>query len=261
MKGIINIGNSCYLNAALQLLFNSDDFCNIGESYSHLHQNIKEYKSDQTNNFNPSNIKALIDSKTTIFEGSYQQDSSEVLIYLLDLVDQRKVVDRFGIKTNINIKCKMQSCLRESEHIEDDLMLTLPITDDLSDSYRLYKANERLENENAYQCDHCQRKTIGRKRIETIKWPDNLIIVLKRFDNNMRKNNNNISIPLEWRHGYKLMGGIIHMGNFNGGHYIYYGYNSIKNKWFIANDSYITIIDMNKLNEIVQQSYVLYYVK
>jgi ubiquitin C-terminal hydrolase len=256
MKGIINIGNSCYLNSALQLLFNSDDFCNITKLQ--LYDCIKEYKSDQ-NNFNPSKVKALLDTRTNIFRGSYQQDSSECIIYLLDLVDQAKVVDRFGIKTNINIKCKMLSCLRESEHIENDLMLTLPLTNDLSDSYREYKNYERLENENAYQCDHCQTKTIGRKRIETIKWPDNLIIVLKRFDNNMVKNNNNIMVPLEWRHGYKLRGGIIHMGNFNGGHYIYYGYKS--NRWFIANDSNVTPIDMNKLNEITKQSYILYYVK
>jgi len=259
MKGIINIGNSCYLNAALQLLFNSHDFYNIC-SNSQLYDSIKEYKSTQTNNFNPSNVKALLDKRTDIFKGSYQQDSFEVIIYLLDLVNQKELYNHFGIHTSINVKCKMIKCLHESEHIENDLMLTLPISSNLSDSYRQYKSYERLENENAYQCDHCKAKTIGRKRIEIVKWPENLIIVLKRFDSNMRKNSSNIMIPLEWRHGYKLMGGIIHMGNFNGGHYIYYGYNNIKDHWFIANDSNINIINMEKLNEIIQQSYILYYV-
>ena len=32
MKGIINIGNSCYLNSALQLLFNSSDFIKLQDT-------------------------------------------------------------------------------------------------------------------------------------------------------------------------------------------------------------------------------------
>ena len=260
MKGIHNIGNSCYLNSALQLLFNSDDFSKISYKSKELYKEIKEYREGGTT-YNPTNIKSLIDSRTNLFKGSSQQDSSEFIIFLFDIIsnfNNNELYEKFGIKTNINIKCKLTKCLHESSHIENDLMLVLPLTSDLSDSYRMYKSSERLENENAYECDKCKIKTIARKRIETVKWPNNLIIVLKRFDM-MRKDNSKITIPINWRHGYTLEGGIIHIGSFNGGHYIYYGYNKSTQEWFIANDSNISIINKDKLNEIIPNSYILYY--
>ena len=70
-----------------------------------------------------------------------------------------------------------------------------------------------------------------------------------------------INIPINWRHGYKLMGGIIHMGNTGGGHYIYYGRDG--EKWFIANDSRISTIDNIEdfMKNSGSQSYVLYYMR
>jgi ubiquitin carboxyl-terminal hydrolase 8 len=153
------------------------------------------------------------------------------------------------------------NCLKESEHVEKDLFLHLPITSDLSESYIKYKVIERLQNDTAYMCENCMRKTIARKKITTSKWPDNLIIVLKRFDNMMNKNNTSINIPLEWRHNYKLKGGIIHLGSYGGGHYIYYG--NENNKWYLANDTNISNInDINIfMNDMGNKSYILYYTK
>ena len=259
MKGIYNIGNSCYLNSALQLLFNSHDLCKLLYKSTDLYKEVKEYREGSPI-FNPRNIKTLID-RFDIFKGSSQQDAFEFIIFFFDIISgfNNNIYDKFGIKTNINIKCKLIECCRESEHIENDLMLILPMTDNLTESYKIYKMKERLDNENSYDCTNCKIKTIARKKITIVKWPSNLIIVLKRFDNTMRKNNNKIHIPIEWRHGYVLQGGIIHIGNFNGGHYIYYGYNKSNDEWFIADDSNINIINKDKLNEIIPTSYILYY--
>ena len=135
------------------------------------------------------------------------------------------------------------------------------MTNDLSESYRKYKSMEKLENDNAYQCDNCKKLTTARRKTITTKWPDNLIIVLKRFDHLMNKDNRQINIPLNWRHGYKLKGGIIHLGNYGGGHYIYYGEEN--ENWYIANDTNISKI--NNIEEFLNTngsiSYMLYYNK
>ena len=266
MKGIQNIGNSCYLNSALQLLFNSYDFYQLLNMSNNveLKQNIINYHSIETNIFNPKNIKLLIDNMTSQFLGMSQQDSSEFIIYLFDIIDKTQhniLYDMFSIQTKINIKCKLINCLHETERIENELLLYLPITSDLSDSYREYKMVEKLENN--YKCDKCMTKIISRKKIETYKWPNNLIIVLRRFDSMMKKNNDMINIPFNWRHGYVLNGGIVHIGNYGGGHYIYYGYNKDIGKWFIANDDTISIItDIDKfLKNIFFQFYIIYYFK
>ena len=263
MKGIYNIGNSCYLNSALQMLFNSNGFREIINN-TVFEKIIENY--DNSNIFNPMDIKKIVSNSHNMFANTDQQDSYEFIIYLFDVLDKllgknNKLYDKFGIKTTINIKCKISICEKESDNVSTELFLQLPITDelDLSDSYRTYKSVEKLENDNAYFCEKCNKKVLARRKTITTKWPDNLIIVLKRFDYNMRKDNRNINIPLNWRHGYKLKGGIIHMGSYGGGHYIYFGEEN--NEWFIANDSHISKINDIEgfMNNQGKQSYILYY--
>jgi ubiquitin carboxyl-terminal hydrolase 8 len=261
MIGIQNIGNSCYLNAALQLLFNSTDFCKMIElnknksaNINLISQNINLYKL-KSNIFNPSSIKKIIDSRTDLFTGMIQSDSSEVILFLFDIINKNN--NNFLIEITTNIKCKLSRCLHETNNIAKELFLLLPITNTLDNSYREYKIQEKLKS--SYTCDKCKNNIISRKKIITSYWPDNLLIVLKRFGNNMIKDNTLIDIPLLWRHGYKLMGGIIHIGNLNGGHYIYYGYDETLNSWMLANDSNISTI--NNIDKYTSQSYILYYKK
>lgn len=269
MKGIYNIGNSCYLNSALQMLFNSNTFREILK-YTIFEKIIDTY--DKSTIFNPTDIKKIVSSNNNntniLFGNTDQQDSYEFIIYLFDVIDKilgknNILYKEFGIKTTNNIKCKNSNCKKESDNISIELFLQLPITNelDLSDSYRTYKSIERLENDNAYFCEKCNKKVLARRKTITTKWPDNLIIVLKRFDYNMRKDNRQINIPLVWRHGYKLKGGIIHIGSYRGGHYIYFGEED--NNWFIANDTNISKInDIDEfMNNQGKQSYILYYYK
>jgi len=272
MNGIYNIGNSCYLNSALQMLFNSNDFIDI--SNGTIFENIiNNYKSSKI--FNPGEIKAIVAKNNKMFNNTNQQDSFEFMIYLFDVLDKilgsttnynNLLYNKFGINITTNIKCKMANCNKDSNTNITELFLELPITNalDLSDSYRNYKSMTILQDDNAYYCDICKQKVIARKNTITSKWPDNLIIVFKRFDYQMRKDNRNINIPLTWRHGYKLKGAIIHMGSFGGGHYIYFGHNDNQdNNWFIANDTNISSI--SNINDFMSSngatSYILYYYK
>ncbi len=271
--GILNIGNSCYLNSSLQMLFNSNDFVNIcrGTVFENI---INNYKSSKI--FNPTEIKAIVAKNNKMFNNTQQQDSFEFIIYLFDILDKilgstknydNLLYNKFGIIITTNIKCKMSNCNKESNTNVTELFLELPITDelDLSDSYRKYKSMTILQDDNSYYCDNCKTKVLARKNTITTKWPDSLIIVFKRFDYQMRKDNRSINIPLIWRHGYKLKGAIIHMGSYGGGHYIYFGHNNnLEDKeWFIANDSSISKInDIDSfINHQGKQSYILYYEK
>ena len=153
----------------------------------------------------------------------------------------------------------MLNCLKESEHIETDYFLQLPMTNDLTESYRLYKKMDILKDDTLYNCDNCKKKTIARKKTIITKWPSSLIIVLKRFSHNMSKDNRKVNIPLIWRHGYELRGCIIHSGSFGGGNYIYIGKNNMN--WYMANDSHISLIDSNDINKYISNGYIFYYSK
>ena len=113
---------------------------------------------------------------------------------------------------------------------------------------------------NKYFCEKCNKNTIARKRTETIHWPNNLIIILRRFDNHMRKKDKKINIPLQWRHNYKLKGGIVHSGSLQGGHYYYFGMKN--NNWYIFNDSSVSIINSEEhLRHLTEIAYILNYSK
>jgi ubiquitin carboxyl-terminal hydrolase 36/42 len=271
MKGLQNIGNTCYMNSALQLLLNCSDFKNIIINYPVnnklqyipiIKTFITDYEISNKNVINPVDIKELIEKYNKQFMGNKQQDAYEFLIYFLDMINSElskdfNLFNIFGLEFNINFKCKMINCLNENEHIEKELFLNLDMDNNLNNSYRKYKSIVKLIDDNLYYCEKCKQKQPGRKRTENKRWANNLIIVLKRFNYNLQKDNSNIDIPLNWRHNYKLKGGILHSGGVNGGHYIYYGL--VNDKWYIFDDS--TIRELNNIDDYLKKSYILHYQK
>lgn len=274
MKGFLNLGNTCYLNSGLQLLMNIPEFCqlilnnkNISNELSLLAEFIILYHSDNNGSLKPKFIKKIVSKRNNIFSGFSQEDSQEFLIYFLDFIDnqikENKINDLLGMKIDKTIKCKALSCLKKSITKETRLFLMLDIQDnfsDLNDCYRNYKIREKLEEDNRYFCENCDKKRIASKKIEVADWPKNLIIVLKRFQQDgyeLSKNETFLDIPNNWRHNYKLKGGVIHSGRLGGGHYVYFG--NYDNKWFLFDDSHISRIKSNQLNDYKKRAYLLHY--
>ncbi len=270
MIGLQNLGNTCYMNSGIQLLMNCENFKNMIKKNKHISENLTKISNfilnyDNSNNYaDPKDIKNIVGKRKKMFGGFGQQDSHEFLIYLFDVIDEdlkkynkKDIYDIFGMIFNVNFKCKLRQCLTESEHEENELFLNLDITNNLNDSYQEYKKVFKLVDENMYMCEKCNDKTPGRKKITTKKWPNDLIIVLKRFNNNLMKNNSDMDIPLYWRHGYKLKGGILHSGSLGGGHYIYFG--NKNNKWYLFNDS--SVSEIHNIETYKNRAYILHYKK
>ena len=132
--------------------------------------------------------------------------------------------------------------------------------EDLNECYRNYKISEKLEDDNRYFCEKCNKKRIASKRLQIETWPKNLIIVLKRFQQDgysFSKNDNFLNIPVNWRHNYKLKGGVIHSGRLGGGHYVYFG--NYNDKWYLFDDSHISKIKINQLDDYKKRAYLLHY--
>ena len=237
----------------------------------------------------------------TIFTGFAQNDLPEFLIFMIDCFHNslnREVI--MNIKgtaknntDNLAIACfKMMKTMYKKEFSEiltmffgisvstltslegikytatpePFFMLQLPIPQDnknptLRDCLDLYTESELLKGDNMYYNEKTQQKEEARKDIKFWSLPDVLILTLKRFSNNMKKNKCFVDFPLEDLdmspyivgynkkvYKYDLYAICNHGGNVMGGHYTA----SIKkpdNKWYLFNDTNITQMDKIEKNE------------
>ncbi len=272
MKGFNNIGNTCYLNSGLQLILHNYDLCNIiikNNNKSKILNDIAELIGKYYSNYNqesldPSIIKNMVEQKNDMFKGFMQHDSSEFIIYFLNLINDEINIDfLYEIKTKISIKCKLRSCLNISSHEEKNNFLILDIKNEFTNIDECFadsNARYKFDNDNLYWCDKCNDKRIASKRIKIIDYPKHLIVILKRFtktNDRITKNTNPIFVPEFWLDKYVLKGIVYHSGNTHGGHYIYIGkYNEI---WHMFNDNYVNKI--NNLDEYKNFGYVYYFEK
>ena len=283
MKGFNNMGNTCYLNAGLQMIIQNVELCKLILKYSQqsLILNkigflISEYYSDQSGSITPNEIKKIVEEKQNIFNGCGQQDSTEFVVCLLNIIDDEiKKIDNnskgideiFGINLNVRIKCKYNTCLQVYNVNEKNNFLILDIDQDcstLDDLYRKFKSSDILDEENQFFCEKCKTKRIASKRYQVVDWPNHLFINLKRFKQigrNLTKQYQPININILWRHGMELKGAIIHYGNINSGHYVYVGKQS-DNKWYLFNDANVSQVrNESELIGILNNAYWLTYKK
>ena len=139
---------------------------------------------------------------------------------------------------------------------EPFFMIDLPLSGDtLFACMDAYTEKEMLDGDNKYYDETTQTRVSAYKNISFWSLPDILIINLKRFSNNMRKNNSFVDFPLEdfnlskyikgynkETYVYDLYALCNHSGNVMGGHYTACVKNA-NNKWYTFNDTSIQEVD------------------
>jgi len=116
INGFINLGNTCYLNSALQLLFSIEEiknyFVNKGfleelnnnlkkvnfKNNNNIKNNIlfiqnffsliRDYASNDNKTLSPNNLLNSIRNINKDFVGFYQHDSQEILLIIMDVIHE-----------------------------------------------------------------------------------------------------------------------------------------------------------------------------
>lgn len=267
--GLRNLHNTCYLNACLQLLTHSGYFVyKILEKENKLNtvektilQLILEKWTSNNKTFNPTKIQKSIAKRNSIFELGPQNDSSESMVFLLDLFENKVLLNTFENKFNSIRECK--ACNNTFERIETFNILSLDMSPSFNESLDIFQTTENMDGK--VNCDICKKKQDFTRTYKIDTLANNLIIHMKRFiprNNRYIKNNNPINIQNILNingYSYELRGIIAHSGRMEGGHYYFIGKNLI-NEWIMYDDlsCYKTNIDMDLYEKL---GYIFLYEK
>lgn len=159
---------------------------------------------------------------------------------------------------------------------EPYFIINLPIPENnknpsLYDCFDLYISEEILEGNNAWYNENTKKYQNVKRQILFWSLPTILVIDLKRFFSNNKKNQKLVDIPVDNldlskyiigynrdNYIYDLYGICNHSGSVYGGHYTAFVKNA-NNKWYSFNDTNVSEINSNML--ITPKAYCLFYRK
>ena len=251
--GIVNSGNNCYLNSALQFisqavwvnkdLLDEEDENDLQNIY--IKFVLDKWSSGNLTNYNPKNIKLIIAKQRKQFSNNDQQDSHELLVCFLDIIENKIIKNYFDSTLQSITKCFKCGYMYRTKNVLRFIPLTLTDTNcTLDECFTQFITQEYLDN--YWKCEKCKNNK-GQKTLTIKKWAPYIIIHLKRFkwEENGKRINYRVEFPIYWHrkemknNKYKLRSIINHYGTFNNGHYTSCGrihsdqwidYNDKKNK-------------------------------
>jgi ubiquitin C-terminal hydrolase len=273
ITGLQNLGNTCFINSSLQLLFNCplliETISNSdNEELKKYKQTIKDYFQETTNTLGPLILFKRYQKLNKNYFGKSQEDAHEYLTFIIDDIDElgKDINIKNFLEISLISKVNCESCNNFSKVKISEKILSLSIDNcqTLNDSFNKLYNKEILDEDNLWFCDKCNKKVLSSKEIYIDSLSKYLIICLNRFvldGNNIIKNNNNIIFPQILFNNYHLRGIIYHIGNINGGHYIC-SISRNGNEWILIDDTnIIEEISFEKLEQLNNNAYILLYHK
>ena len=340
--GLANLGNTCYLNSAIQALRHVPDLTVFFNKKSDqwIHKDEKKesnlcraYKDLVVNLWTGTGPRCVLKPAGFLhhFRESLKEcptyehmitpephDSQEALTFLLDQLHEgmkkplqinvvadkgsptfkaltawkeqvapnySPIVDYFFGLMEVSVTCK--GCSNVSCRYEPFNMLKVGFPNLMSSSLEECIDYEfQPEELDEYQCDICSpdvpKDQVKAKRhpgsVQRRIWrlPQNLILVLKRFNPNGTKCNADFKaeagqVFTKWFSkespeasrlaNYRLQSTIDHHGSANGGHYVAQVRSPITEKWNIYDDENVALIKDGTTPFLGRQSYVLFYRK
>uniref|UniRef100_A0A1B6FM56 ubiquitinyl hydrolase 1 n=1 Tax=Cuerna arida TaxID=1464854 RepID=A0A1B6FM56_9HEMI len=191
--------------------------------------------------------------------------------------DNSKIVDIFGGQLRSDLKCTVCGFASTTYEPFWDLSLSIPHSESrntqrkvhLSQCLDYFTKEETLEGNEKPTCSRCKSKQTCIKKISIQKFPQILVIHLKRFTGNTRKVDTEVEFPVSGlnlapysaeRHQlgsnvYSLYGVVNHFGSCFYGHYTAYCKHPYCAGWHIFNDSHVNSVHPNATTD----PYILFY--
>ena len=236
--GLPNLGNTCFLNASLQVLRRWD----VAEASEH-----------------PQKIRSQLGRA---WQDGRQHDAHEVVLALLDMWnDPIQTGDLDSV-----VKCGATDDI--SVVTEPFCVLSLPLAPDLAQSLHQFEnQEEELTGENVWISEKARQRRVtparSLKSMRVRRWPPGGVLLhLKRFSNARRKLGAPVELPARWGRA-RLAAAALHWGGgAQGGHYtaVVRAEGDDDNTWYHCDDSSVTPMTAEEaLDRVRQQAYLALY--
>ena len=287
--GLHNIGNTCFMNSALQIIIHCDILSNYMLSnnfknrLSTTYKNFLEEYTTSKKSISPIDLKGMMGKKFKRFVGFGQEDSHEFLIDFLDYLEEdmkkENVSDEEKKLISRLFDCEMKTIVKSMEsnerssHKENVRFLCVSIPDKhtitLEDCLRNFISMEKLEGDRLWETPSKKMERATKVSYIT-RFPKYLAFQVKRYNYKRGRGGNKLSTSIEvkdtWTSdmfgdgvSYDLKGFIFQTGSLSGGHYT--SYCKINNKWYCFNDSSVSKIEDHMALKVASKAYMLLYVK
>lgn len=276
VSGLMNFGNTCFMNSSLQLLMCCQDLIQLlidnPLDQNCYQQTFKDYFNVSTRSLGPRMLYNRYKTICGQYDGGTQEDANEYLTFLIDdldtLITDVNIKERFKklikVQMSGNIVCSHCGFFKSWPIPENILMLSISGAS-LIECFNNTMKKESLDGDNQWQCDRCKCKRDAVKRIKITNIPKYLFVSLNRYEysnGQIVKNCLLVDIPFSWAFGgytYVIHGMICHVGDIQGGHY--FSYVNRNNQWFFVNDREVKPITWEEISKTFNLVYMLLYTR
>eukprot|EP00658_Telonema_sp_P-2_P080623 TRINITY_DN8058_c0_g1_i1.p1 TRINITY_DN8058_c0_g1~~TRINITY_DN8058_c0_g1_i1.p1 ORF type:complete len:574 (-),score=108.51 TRINITY_DN8058_c0_g1_i1:361-2082(-) len=259
--------------------------------FEEVHHLLKVLWSGRYAVATPNSVVSTVWLTNSMFRGFKQQDASEFFVFLIDRLSNElssmsppvNLREFFDLSVRTSIVC--HTCKHRSTGTLGNaitLAAAFPMewyagskprsrdSHSLSTMMEQFFATEKLQAENAVQCDHCNRKCDATLHREIVKLPRVLVVQIQRTSFLGGKVSQHVKFPLEGldmspytkggslAHTYQLASVVEHHGRYQDrGHYTAYGLN--QNSWVCFDDAVARVVLPAEVEHA--QALLLFYIK